>query len=357
MDCIEWLVGTQTQRLGTGERNTKGSTSLHVKWATTMTRAFALWFAITIASHAAVKIEKTAYAGWPNCYRMSNGEVELIVTSDVGPRIIRYAFAGGRNLFVEFKDQLGKSGEKTWVARGGHRLWIAPEDVKLTYAPDNAPVKAEVRGDTLTVTGAVEAETGLQKQLVIRLAATGTSVEVRHRITNVKARAGFEFAAWALTMMAQGGHGITGFPPRGTHPEVLLPTNPLVMWAFSDLSDPRWKFTKKYMVLRQDPKNTGQPQKLGHFNPNTWGAYLLGTDLFLKRYRAAPGRRYPDMGASYETFTNADFLELETLGPLAAPAANATVEHIENWSLHRNVKVANWSDAELDRAIAGLVRQ
>jgi hypothetical protein len=320
-----------------------------------MTRTLALVFAISMTVEAAVKIEKTAYAGWPNCYRMTNGEVELIVTTDIGPRVMRFGFVGGRNLFAEFKDQLGKSGEKTWVARGGHRLWMAPEDIKLTYALDNSPVKAEVRGDTLTVTGGVEAETGLQKQMAIRLADSGSNVEVRHRITNVKARAAFEFAPWVLTMMAQGGQGITGFPPRGTHPEMLAPTNPLVMWAFTDLSDPRWKFTKKYMILRQDPKNTGQPQKLGHFNPNTWGAYLLGTDLFVKRYKPEPGKRYPDMGASFETFTNAEFLELETLGALSTPKTNAWIEHVENWSLHRNVKVGSWTDAELDRAIGPLI--
>src|SRR5690349_10985616 len=44
---------------------------------------------------AAVKIEKTEYGGWPNCYRISNGEVELIVTTDVGPRIMHYGFVGG----------------------------------------------------------------------------------------------------------------------------------------------------------------------------------------------------------------------------------------------------------------------
>ena len=38
-----------------------------------------------------IKIGKINYRGWPNSYRMSNGEVELVVTADVGPRIIRYA--------------------------------------------------------------------------------------------------------------------------------------------------------------------------------------------------------------------------------------------------------------------------
>src|ERR1035441_9438155 len=34
---------------------------------------------------AAVKIEKTSYKGWPNCYRITNGEVELNVPGDIGP--------------------------------------------------------------------------------------------------------------------------------------------------------------------------------------------------------------------------------------------------------------------------------
>jgi hypothetical protein len=69
-----------------------------------------------------VKIEKINYRGWPNSYRMTNGEVELVVTGDIGPRIIRYAFVDGRNLFHEFPSQIGKSGESTWQNRGGHRL-------------------------------------------------------------------------------------------------------------------------------------------------------------------------------------------------------------------------------------------
>ena len=90
-----------------------------------------------------------------------------------------------------------------------------------------------------------------------------------HRIHN-RSLFPLEFAPWALTMMAPGGTAITGFPPRGKHPQVLAATNPLVMWAYTDLSDPRWRFTKKYMSLRQDPK-AGEPQKLGHFNPKTVG--------------------------------------------------------------------------------------
>src|SRR5438067_8989288 len=109
----------------------------------------AIAFFPIMSADAAVKIEKVAYQGWPNCYRVSNGEVELIITSDIGPRIMRFAFAGGQNLFKEYPETLGKSGEKKWQLRGGHRIWSAPEDDPRTYAPDNGPVHIEVKGSVL----------------------------------------------------------------------------------------------------------------------------------------------------------------------------------------------------------------
>jgi hypothetical protein len=96
-------------------------------------------------------ISATEYAGWPHCYRLTNGEVEVVVTTDVGPRVIRCGFAGGQNLFKEFRDQLGKSGEPDWQPRGGHRLWLAPESVDLSYGLDNSPVGAAIEGDSITL--------------------------------------------------------------------------------------------------------------------------------------------------------------------------------------------------------------
>jgi hypothetical protein len=298
------------------------------------------------------KIEKINYQGWPNSYRMTNGEVELVVTGDIGPRIIRYAFVGGRNLFHEFASQMGKSGESTWQNRGGHRLWVAPEappPSPVTYALDNFPVGITLKGGAIIATPPVEQEAGLQKQLVVKMAPAGSGVEVLHRITNLNPWA-IELSAWALTVMAPGGVGITGLPPRGTHPEMLAPTNPLVIWAFTDLSDKRWQFTRKYVLLRQDPKSSS-PQKIGSFSQETFGAYYLGKELFVKRYRAEPNKTYPDMGASFEMFTNSQVLELETLGPLTKLAPRASVEHVERWSLHKNTRIAKWTDTELDEAL------
>ena len=300
-------------------------------------------------------IEKTNYHGWANSYRISNGEIEAVVTGDVGPRVIRFGFAGGQNFFREFEDQLGRAGEPEWQPRGGHRLWMGPEDPVKSYAPDNVPVSIAVSEEGVTATAPVEPLTGLEKQIALRMAPQGTSVQVTHRIRNA-ADAPCRLAPWALSMMARGGHGIHGFPPRGTHPEMLLPTNPLVMWAFSDLSDPRWTFTRRYMILRQDPR-AAAAQKLGVFNPKTWGAYLLNGELFVKRYDAvADVSAYPDFGCSYETFTNADILELETLGPVTTLQPGESLTHVERWSAHRGVRVERWTDEELDRALQAVLQ-
>ncbi len=316
---------------------------------------FLIFFCCALGAFAAVKIDKTNYKGWANSYRITNGEVQLIVTSEIGPRIIRYGFAGGQNLFWEDSKTLGKTGGNEWQLIGGHRLWHAPEDPKRTYAPDNGPVEIKVDGAVVRATQPVEPSTGIQKEITVRVAADGTMVEVIHRLTNKNLWA-IEVSPWALTMMAPGGLAVAAFPPRGKHPDILAPTNPLVMWAFTDFSDKRWQINKKYLLLRQDPKNA-EPQKAGFFNANTWAAYLLGSDLFIKRYQADPSRQYTDFGCSFETFTNADFLELETLGPFTKLEPAASVQHVERWSLHRNVKLANRTDAEIDNVVLPLARR
>jgi hypothetical protein len=307
-----------------------------------------------VNGNAAVLVQRTEYKGWANCYRISNGEVELIVTGDVGPRIIRFGFVGGQNLFKEFPEQLGKSGEEKFQLRGGDRVWKAPEDPIATWAPDNAAVEIQVTPTGLVAREPIEPLTKLQKEIEVSMSPSGTTVRVLHRITN-HSLFPLEFSPWALTMMAPGGMAISGFPPRGRHPDNLEPTNPLVMWAYTNLADPRWKFTKKYLTLQQDPGNK-EAQKLGMFNADTWAAYVLNGETFVKRTKGDAAKIYPDFGCSFETFTNDAFLEIETLGPMRKLLPGQSAELVEEWGLFRDAKLAGATDEELDRVVLPLVK-
>src|SRR5580693_4753334 len=144
-----------------------------------------------------IEIRQAAYGRWPNCYRLANDSMELIVTTDVGPRIIRCGFVGADNEFKEYPEQLGKTGGEDWRVYGGHRLWHAPEHKLRTYFPDNSPVKLEQCDGAVRLVQAVETTTGIQKEIEVRLAPDAAQVTVTHRLRNVDSQPVI-LAPWAL---------------------------------------------------------------------------------------------------------------------------------------------------------------
>lgn len=299
-------------------------------------------------------VERVRYGGWDNCYRLSNGIVELVATGDVGPRIIRFGFAGGENEFAQFPDQLGKVGGDEWRIYGGHRLWHAPEVKPRTYYPDNEPVEVKVLDDSsLELIQPTERWTGVQKCLRVEMAPDQAQVTVTHTLTNRNLWA-IELAAWALSVMAKGGRAILPQPPFIPHAEKVLPARPIVQWHYTDMTDPRWTWGKRFIILRQDP-NRPEPQKLGVANLDGWCAYVNDDRIFLKRYQHITDAVYPDFGCSTEIFTDADMLELETLSPLTKLEPGESVNHLERWFLFRGVSIGESEDAIAD-ALEPLLR-
>jgi hypothetical protein len=282
-------------------------------------------------------IEKVNYGGWLNCYRLANDQVDLILTTDVGPRIIRFGFLEQANEFKEIENEVGKLGGKEWLSYGGHRLWHAPEAIPRSYAPDNSPLQASLLEQGVHVIQPVEALTGIQKEMEVYLEEHSTHVRVIHRLRNAGLW-GVELAVWCLTMMETGGTAIIPLPPRGPHPENLLPTSSLALWAYSDLSDPRLVLGGEYIFLRQDP-DASTPQKIGASVPDGWVAYARGGHLFVKKFQFEADAVYPDLGCCFESFTNHEFLELETLSPLAVLNPGEEIEHVEDWYLYENVPI------------------
>jgi len=150
-----------------------------------------------------MSIERRDYAGWPDSWWLGNGEAELVVPPQIGPRVMRYGRVGGPNLFHNFALALGHSGEPVWQNRGGHRLWAAPES-SASKALDNSAVEIVGEGLRLAIRQPVEPESGLEKELEISLAPRGTAVTLLHRITN-RNRGAVRLAPWGLSVMRPGG--------------------------------------------------------------------------------------------------------------------------------------------------------
>jgi len=313
--------------------------------------------AAVAAGHAGsdVTIEKTAFQGWPNCYRVSNGTVEFIATTDVGPRIISFSFVGGTNLFFVREDFAGQTGGAEWKNYGGHRIWHAPEDKVRTYEPDNGPIEAKVVANGLLLTMAPGPVSGIQKAIEITLDPATSVVRVVHRLRNAGAWP-VELAPWAISVMAPGGFAVAPMP-TAFHPDRLLPNRALTLWPYTDMRDDRWLWGTDYVLLRHkviaDPAR--ERTKVG-INANLgWAAYYLDGNLFIKRFAYVDGARYPDFNSSLEVFSNARMLELETLAPLVTLQPGATAAHEERWELHRNIDIG-FSEDDVRTTVEPLVR-
>lgn len=304
----------------------------------------------------AVNIENTKHSHYGSTVKLTNGTVDVLVTADLGPRVIFYGFAGGSNILAELgPEEAVKTEFGEWHPWGGHRLWTAPEVDPRSYWPDNDPVKIEIMGDgSVRATPPAETGTHTQKEMLVTLDPSGARVTIDHKVTNLGIWP-VELAPWALTIMKGGGTTIFPQEPFASHDDSLLPARPIALWSFTDMADPRWTFGSKYVRLRTDTSIKGKPQKIGAAVKAGWAAYLRETTLFVKRFPYMDGAAYPDYGSNFETYTDGDFMEVETLGPLAKLDPGESVTHTEHWFLFEGVDAGPTEDA-LDAAIAPLVR-
>lgn len=282
------------------------------------------------------QMERIAYKHFGNCYRLGNEQVDLLVTGEFGPRIIRFGFIGGENEFAEVDFSLAIHGHGTWRLHGGHRFWHAPEDMIRTYIPDDEPVQVDERNDFIRVRQPVQQATGIEKQLDIALAPDRPALNVVHRLLNHNLWS-IELAPWALTAMRAGGTCILPLPGRAAPlPGELPAINTITLWQYSDMSDSRFSWGRDCIRIRHDP-NAEAPQKIGALVTDGWAAYWREGKLFLKTFDYVDGAPYPDDGCTVEVFFNDEFLELETLGPLTRLAPGASIEHRETWQLFSDV--------------------
>ena len=295
-------------------------------------------------------LERFSYRGWSNAF-------ELIVTADVGPRILFYGFRSGENLLHEVEEDAGRTGDSKFRLYGGHRLWVSPE-VERTYYPDNRPVTVSQHGNAIRFTAEREElppGTNLQKELEIELASSGSQVRIKHRIKNHDTHS-TTLAPWSPTMMSAGGRAILPLSPRiAMDKDHYLPVGAFGIWSFTDFADPRWVLGTAYIQLRHlaNPPGRFKEQMGGIYNSAGWRAYFKQGYLFVKRAAVMSGVRYPDFGCNFEVFTNPDFLELETLGPLVELHPGEVAEHVEHWWLFADVPSGE-NDEWIDAAVLPL---
>ncbi|QGN06590.1 hypothetical protein Hrd1104_04280 [Halorhabdus sp. CBA1104] len=277
--------------------------------------------------------ELISYAGWDDCIKLGNDDIELIATTEVGPRIVSFGFVDGPNEFHQVAEDLGERGSDEYRIYGGHRLWYAPEVSDRTLTPDNEPVEYELGDGAVTLRQPTESGTHIRKELTVEMVDDEPAVTVTHRVTN-EGLWPIELAPWGITVMEGGGTGFLPAARAGTQDR--LPDRSLTFWPYTSLGDDRLSLRDGHLRVEQDPDGDGAC-KVGSTGVDEWIGYVNNGHAFVKSIEYDPDGTYPDRGCALEVYTDADMEEIETLGPLRTVDPGETLEHVESWRLYDDV--------------------
>lgn len=297
-----------------------------------------------------ITLNEIQYKNFGRCVELSNGIIKVIVTIDVGPRIINYSFVDGENIFWEDIDRLETTDEveecygSPWYLYGGHRLWTSPEASPRTYYADNDPVSYKAVPGGAVFTQKTQKINQVQCEITVTLAPDSSDVKVTHRITNKNAW-DITFAIWALSVMSQGGLEII---PQPTSDTGLLNNRVIGIWPYAKFTDSRITWGDRYIAMKQDPE-IAPAYELGINSEHGFAMYFNHGDVFVKKFDLVKGGTYPDGGMSFESYVCGNFLECESLGELKSVAPGEWVEHSERWSLSKASAPERFDEELLDR--------
>ena len=249
----------------------------------------------------------------------------LLVTIDKGPRVIGYLTAASGNLFAVLPDAGIDGPAGRFELRGGHRLWVAPEVPEITYLPDDAECSVATVDGALVVT-APDNGFGIERVLSIESADDGFVVD--HALVNVGTASHRSVAPWAITQLPAHGTAIVPLRPEADA-NPLQASHSLVLWPYTDLSDPRLTFGPDHVLVEA----TDEPAacKIGVRPGAGCIGYLRRGHLFMKE-ASPPEGSVPDLGAASQVYTGMWFLELESVGALETLAPGESASLRERWS-------------------------
>lgn len=295
-------------------------------------------------------IEVKKIGGWGDVVRISNGIIDIDVSTAFGPHILHLGFCGGQNFMKLDPDQeLSVRDESldafykgaVWHNYGGHRLWQSPEAMPRTYLPCNEPIEYEV-----TEKGGIFKQqlfdfTNTQQEIEIVMSENEAKADIIHRITNKNAWP-VKFAPWALTVLKNGGLEIIPMPTKDTG---LVSNGVIGIWPYGKLNDKRVNFGEKFIAIQPDCNNT-KNFKIGISDSEKYAAYLLNGEMFVKTFDYEEGAEYPDGGMNFESFTNDKFIECESLGKLEELEYNQTATMVETWHMFKDIETPDLHDDE-----------
>jgi hypothetical protein len=285
---------------------------------------------LAAAQTGAVTVAKVDYHGWADCWRIANGDVELVVVPRIG-RVMRFGYINGKNVLWENDALSGLAfpiDPQTYRDYGGDKLRVAPQSL-WNWPPepaiDGQPWKAEAISNGVKLTSPAGAKTKVQFTRSISLSPVGTLVTFQNTMQNLGQQT--EMGLWQDAQLDDPDAVVLGVE--------MTPDQPKGWFGFGreSLTPGFYQMSGKTLVIRRNPHDTRR------FGAREAGGVLKATKgslLFEMESKVFKNVKYPDHGSAQEVSTSPDpysYAELSQLTPITRMERSEIATQTVYWRL------------------------
>lgn len=308
-----------------------------------------------------MEIKEIDYKGFGKCVRMSNGIIDVDVTIDFGPRIIRFGFCNKENLFYNDiarvykikpeKQDMQETSENTFYYYGGHMLLSGPNRYTASVSPDNEPVVYSPLPDGVRFIQPKPKGKKVQFGFEVIMGEDAADIMVVHMAKNCSDEVQ-PCSLWPVTMIKGGGLMI--LPQNTDTANSLYPNRTISFWPGTDIHDSRIFYGNRYITINYKP-GCERALKIGCNNVFGCLVFVGKNYTFMKRYVHSVKAAYPDFGSSCEICCKKDFAEIQSLSPIYRIEPGHIVKHVENLSAFpTKMNVSPTNEDEISRYIENM---
>lgn len=286
-----------------------------------------------------ISIKEVNDINYGRCIDISNGIVDVSVTIDYGPRIIRYCPKNMKNLFYydrtgeyTFPQNLVNTNELFYLY-GGHRMWISTESGEKSNYPDNVPIVYSPITEGVKLSIPRDIKQGIALYMDIILTQETTNIMVVHSVQNIS-KVPMEISINADTALCKSGFV---YSMQSEKNKIIQ------LYNSSKWQDKRLFISDDYITA--DASN-GDEFYIGIKNAVGCCGYVDNNVIFNKRYIHNTNLEYPNGDISTKIKILNGYISLDTISPLYVVESGEIVRHVESWSYERH----NYNVNDIDRS-------
>lgn len=271
------------------------------------------------------------------CVSINNGTVKVIVSVDVGPKIIFWGYTNGENMLYipydifEYSEPISQNfPPDIFFKRYGHEIMLAYENSKPVVLSSGTTIYSILQEGVVFSCSCPKL--GLSVNLEIVIQDNLNSIMVIHSIENTNDKTQ-NFSICSSTFVSQGG---TLLVPQNIENLDNSPNRVLSLWKKSNINDFRLYIANEYLRFNNILTDKSSVLKLGINNKRAWSTYTKDGNTFLKHYLHNKKARYLNFDSSFIIDSKKNLLSLKVLSPIYKVKKNEVAKMAEYWSLFPN---------------------